>query len=62
MLEPLFNKVADLAWPVTLLKKDSNTVVCPCEYCEILKNTFLEEHLRTAASLNCELLRYSAIT
>ena len=33
---------------VTLLKRDSNTGVS-CEYCEIRKNTYFEEHMRTAA-------------
>ena len=31
-----------------LLKKDTNTSVS-YEYCEILKNTYFEEHLRTFA-------------
>ena len=31
----------------TLLKRDSNTV---CYCCEIFKNTYFEEHLRTTAS------------
>ena len=35
--------------PVTLLKRDSNTVF-PCEYCKIFKKTYFEEHLGTAAS------------
>ena len=32
-----------------LLKRDSSADVT-CEYCEIFKNTFFEEHLRTTAS------------
>ena len=32
--------------PAAVLKRDSTT----CEYCEILKNTFFEEHQRTAIS------------
>ena len=44
--ESLFNKVALLVRPATLLKK-----VFSCEYCEICKNTYSEKHLRTAASV-----------
>ena len=29
--------------------KETPTQVFPCEYCEIFKNTYFEEHLRTAA-------------
>ena len=36
--------------PATLLKTDSNTGVSS-EYCEIFKNTYFEEHLRTPASV-----------
>ena len=32
------------------LKTDSNTVVFSCESCETFKNTYFEEHRRTAAS------------
>ena len=32
-----------------LLKRNSTTVFS-CEYCEIFKNTYFEEHLRTTAS------------
>ena len=32
-----------------LLKRDSN--MFSSEYCEIFKNTYFEQHLRTAASL-----------
>ena len=51
VLESLFNKAADLR-TATLLKTDSNTGVSvfSCKYCEIFKNTYFEEHLRTAAS------------
>ena len=31
-----------LLWPATLLKGD-------CEYCEIFKNAYFEEHLQTTA-------------
>ena len=30
--------------------KETPTQVFSCEYCEILKNTYFEEHIRTAAS------------
>ena len=36
----------------TPIKRDSNTDVF-CEYSEISKNTYFEEHLRTAASVSC---------
>ena len=26
----------------------------PCEYCEIFKDTYFEEHLQTADSVDCE--------
>ena len=35
--------------PETLLKRDSDTGIS-CEFCEIFKNTFFTEHLRTTAS------------
>ena len=35
----------------TLLERDSNTGVLYCHYCESFKNTYFEEHLRTAASV-----------
>ena len=47
--ESLFNKVASLG-PATLLKK-TPTYVFSCKYYEIFKNTYFEEHLRTAASV-----------
>ena len=37
-----------LCWSL-FLKRDSRQVFS-CEYCEILKNTYFEKHLRTAAS------------
>ena len=46
MSEYLFNKV----YYATLLKKKSSTQVFSFEYCKIFKNTYFEEHLRTAAS------------
>ena len=45
MLESLFNKVAAL-WPATLLKETPREVFS-FEYCDIVKNTCFEEHLRT---------------
>ena len=33
-----------------LFNKETPTRVFSCGYCEIFKNTYLEEHLRTAAS------------
>ena len=48
MLESLFNEVKGLR-PATLLKRDSNTGAS-CQYCEIFKNTYFEEHLRMTAS------------
>ena len=34
----------------TLLKRDYSTGAC-CDYCELFKNTYFKEHLRTAASV-----------
>ena len=48
MLGSLFNNA-------TLLKRVTNTGVS-CEYCEIFKNIYFEEHLRTAASKDRYLL------
>ena len=48
MLKSLFNKVAGLR-PVTLLK-ESPTQVFSCEHCKMFKNSYFEEHIRTAAS------------
>ena len=42
VLESLFNKVAG---PATLLKRDSKQVFT-CKICEIVQNTYFEEHLR----------------
>ena len=38
-----------LGWSLILLKYPP-TQVFSCEYCEIFKNIYFEEHLRTAAS------------
>ena len=48
-MESLFSKVAGLTL-VTLLKKETLTQVFSCEYCEICKNNYFEEHLQKAAS------------
>ena len=48
MLESLFNKVVALG--LQLFKKETSTEVSPCKYFEVSKNTYFEEHLRTAAS------------
>ena len=54
MLKSLLNKDAGRK-ACNFNKKDSNTDVnipceCSCEYCEISKSTFFQEHLYTAAS------------
>ena len=35
-----------------LIKLKTLTQVFSCEYCEIFKNTYFEEHLRTAVSID----------
>ena len=47
-----FNKVAGLRY-ATLLKKETLSQVFSCEYCNIFKNTYFEEHPRTDASVAC---------
>ena len=37
--------------PATLLKKDFKTQVFSCEYSDIYKNSYFEEHLQTAVFL-----------
>ena len=49
MLESLFNKVAGLQ-VCNFIKKETLAQVFSCEFCEIFKNTYFEEHLQTAAS------------
>ena len=39
----------ELQRPAILLKRDSNTVSF-CEYCEIFKDAYFEEHMQTVAS------------
>ena len=43
--------------PATLSKRDSNTGVF-CEYCQIFKNNYFEEHLWTAASESFSLYQF----
>ena len=47
MLEPIFQIVADLQ-ACSFIKKETPTQVFSCS--EIFKNTYFEEHMRTAAS------------
>ena len=49
-------KIADKPWqiiglgPATLLRKKTLAQVFSCEFCEIYKDTFFTEHLRTTTS------------
>ena len=43
-LEPLFDKGAELN-AFSFIKKETLTQVFSCEYCEIFKNAYFEEHL-----------------
>ena len=53
MLKYFLNKLAGCkAVSLATLLKQTPTLMFSCEYSEISKNTYLEEHLRTAA---CEL-------
>ena len=36
----------------SFIKKEALAHVFFCEFCEIIKNTYFEEHLRTAASVS----------
>ena len=38
------------------IKKETLVHVFPCEFCEIFKNTFSTEHLRTTASVISSLI------
>ena len=40
-----------LCWALQLYWKGTPTQVFSCEFCEIFKNTYFEEHLRTTASI-----------
>ena len=44
------NKVVRLQ-PINFIKKETLAQVLSCEFCEIFKNTFSTEHLRTTASI-----------
>ena len=46
MLESLLDKAAGLE----LYQKETITQLLSCEICEIFKNAYFEDHLRTAAS------------
>ena len=46
-----FNKVAFLRL-ATLLKKETLAQVFFCKFCEVSKNTFFTEHVRTTAFAN----------
>ena len=46
VLESLFKKLQTFR-SGTLLKRDFIKKVFSCEYCEIFKNTYFEEHLQT---------------
>ena len=48
MLESLLNEVAELK--VFTFSEKSLTQVLFCEICEIVKNTYFEEHLQATAS------------
>ena len=39
-----------LCWPSDLQHQETPTQMFSCEYCEIFKNTYFEELLRTTAS------------
>ena len=45
--EPFFNKAAGVAW--NSINKETLAQVFSCEFCEIFKNTYFTEHLRTTA-------------
>ena len=42
-------------WINNFLKKETLAQVLSCEFCEIFKNTYLAEYLRTAASVGSRL-------
>ena len=59
----VFLKISQNSQPkaCNFIKKGSLTQVFSCQFCEIFKNTFFTEHLRTIASVYCILhLFYSA--
>ena len=46
-----------LYWSLFLIKLQSPTQPFSCEYCEIFKTNFFEEHLQTAASVASQIER-----
>ena len=48
MLDSLFSNVTDLK-ACNFIKKENPTPVFSCEYCDIFKNSYFEQHLETAA-------------
>ena len=50
----LFNKVAGLK-ACNVIKKETPTQVFSCEYCDIFKSTYFEEHKRRNAFKNYSL-------
>ena len=48
----MYKNLSEIARPATLLKKETLTQVFSCEYCEIVKNTYIEKHLRRATSVH----------
>ena len=60
MLESLFNKVADLG--LQLHWKETATQAFSCEICEIFRNTYFEEHLRTTASVIYNLPKMTSLS
>ena len=55
-----------LCWSLFLikpLKKETPTLVFSCETCEIFKDTYFEEHLRTTTSMTAaNMLNYMIVT
>ena len=43
-----------LSQAFNFIKKETLAQVFSCEFCEIFKNTFFTEHLRTTASVNAK--------
>ena len=54
VLKSFFNKIPGLCMHATFFTKEGTqpTLVFSCECCDISKNHYFEEHLRTAASLD----------
>ena len=49
-------------WSLFLIKFQIFRQVFSCEYCEIFKNTYFEEHLRTTASATCKIINIKTRT